>query len=244
MVLVDMVNKFFNNYMSLTEQKLAMDLNAEAIGFAGMDVYYVSRTGTKKDDILNEYSFSKFEHATQVEMYLKNFNSFEGDGILMEKFGIEIRDQIILSVSKKTFERDIIQNMSWMFRPREGDLIWVPVLNAAYEIRYVNNTTMFYQFGEVQTYELVCDLFEYAQELFTTGIAEIDDFYSKQYNTYEEFLLTDEDGNVITDEEGEEIAYDYDVENNDTGADNLEFEDKGDDILDWTEKNPWGVIDL
>ena len=40
-------------------------------------------------------------------MYLKSMEGFEGDGQFLSKFGLEIRDQIVLTVARKRFDQVI-----------------------------------------------------------------------------------------------------------------------------------------
>lgn len=240
-----MSNPFFNQFTDFNEQKLIQELSDEAIAIYSHDVYYLPRTGINLDTVLNEYEYSEFNDACQVEMYINTISGFEGDGVLLSKFGMEIRDQVILTVSVNTFSRDVM-NFTTLTRPREGDLIWIPFLQALYEIRYVENTHNFFQFGSIQSFQLVTELFEFSQEVFNTGIAEIDEKYGEEYgkrNILDEFNITDEDGNILTDELDNHLVYDeYDVSAKDPGSDNFEIESEGDELIDWSERNPFGEI--
>jgi hypothetical protein len=117
-----------------------------------------------------------------VEMYIANTEGFEGEGNLLSKFGLEIRDQATFIVSRKRFSElvDIQDNALCEDRPREGDLIYLPLSNSLFQIKFVEHEKPFYQINNLPTYELQCELFEYSHEDFSTGIEAIDDF--QMYN--------------------------------------------------------------
>ena len=55
-------------------------------------------------------------------MYIENTDGFEGEGDLLSKFGVEIRDQATFIISVRTWERFISldENLASSFRPNEG----------------------------------------------------------------------------------------------------------------------------
>ena len=58
--------------------------------------------------LVNTYQeLSKFDEAINVEMYIKNVEGFEGEGDLLSRFGLEIRDQITFTVARKRFDQAI-----------------------------------------------------------------------------------------------------------------------------------------
>ena len=61
------------------------------------------------------------------------------------------------------------------FRPREGDLIYLPMSESMFEIRRVETETPFYQLKDLPTFRLQCELFEYSGEDFDTGVDTIQD---------------------------------------------------------------------
>jgi hypothetical protein len=111
-------------------------------------------------------------------MYIANTQGFEGEGTLLSKFGLEIRDQATFVVSRKRFSElvEIEGNDLCEDRPREGDLIFLPLSNSLFQIKFVEHESPFYQINNLPTYELQCELFEYSHEDFNTGIEAIDDF--------------------------------------------------------------------
>lgn len=108
-----------------------------------------------------------------MEMYIKSYDGFKGDGNFMSKFGIEIRDQVIFSMSQRIFD-DEVGVITTQPRPNEGDLIYFPLNKKCFQIKYVEKFEMFYPLGKLYTWEVTCELFEYSNERISTGIPEID----------------------------------------------------------------------
>ena len=168
-------NVFFNHAVQ-TEQHLYEDLVVEALRMYGHNVFYLPREIIEEDTILNEDVQSKFGDSYQVEMYIENTDGFEGEGDLMSKFGVQIRDQATFIISLRTWERFISldDNLATSFRPNEGDLIYFPLSGSMFEIKFVEHEDPFYQVGKLFVFKLKCELFEYSQEDFDTGIGDID----------------------------------------------------------------------
>ena len=168
-------NVFFNHAVQ-TEQHLYEDLVVEALRMYGHNVFYLPRQIIEEDSILNEDVQSKFGDSYQVEMYIENTDGFEGEGDLMSKFGVQIRDQATFIISLRTWERfvSLDSNLATSFRPNEGDLIYFPLSGSMFEIKFVEHEDPFYQVGKLFVFKLKCELFEYSQEDFDTGIGDID----------------------------------------------------------------------
>lgn len=171
------VSHYFNNYsgVATNEQRLMDDVIVESIKIMGHDCWYVPREGfNPTDPIYGENPQSKFERAYHMEMYLANVEGYEGDGDFFSKFGLEIRDTSNFVCSRRTFERYVPSSIA--IRPREGDLIFVPVLQKLFEIKFVEEELMFFSLGNRQPYiyEMRCELFRYSQESINTGVDEID----------------------------------------------------------------------
>jgi len=168
-------NVFFNHAVQ-TEQHLYEDLVVEALRMYGHNVFYLPREIIEEDSILNEDVQSKFGDSYQVEMYIENTDGFEGEGDLMSKFGLQIRDQATFIISLRTWERfvSLDENLATSFRPNEGDLIYFPLSGSMFEIKFVEHEDPFYQVGKLFVFKLRCELFEYGQEDFDTGIGDID----------------------------------------------------------------------
>ena len=168
-------NVFFNHAVS-TEQQLYEDLVVESLRLYGHEVFYLPREVVEEDTILNEDVQSKYGDAYSVEMYIENTDGFEGEGDLMSKFGIQVRDQATFVISLRSWERFISldSNLATSFRPNEGDLIYFPLSGSMFEIKFVEHEDPFYQVGKLFVFKMTCELFEYSQEDFDTGIGDID----------------------------------------------------------------------
>jgi hypothetical protein len=212
-------NFYFNNFTNSGEQNLIEDLIIESIRIYGHDVWYIPRTLGAKDELLNEDDLSTFDAAYMVEMYIKNVEGFEGDGDFLSKFGLQIRDSITFTIAMRKFNSEVgLYNEE--VRPNEGDLIYFPLNNKIFEVQHVEHEAIFYQMGSLQTYDLRCELFEYSQERFNTGVLEIDTLFNR-------YILTTNSA----------IA---NVESVDLLADNFTIETIADSIIDFTEANPFG----
>jgi hypothetical protein len=184
-------NFYFNNFPAnqiTSEQLLVEDLVIEALKIYGMDVYYLPRTTRDQVDYLfGEDTLKEYRTAHPIEMYLENVSGMEGEQDFISKFGLEIRDEATLLVSRLRFRYAV----NGYTRPREGDLIFVPLLNNFFEITFVEHEdqqTMFYTLGRgrggnVYVYALKMKQFVFSSEIIDTGIKEIDsqirDYYPK-----------------------------------------------------------------
>lgn len=176
-------NLYFNNFSNSPEQRLIEDLMIETIKINGVDVYYIPNVNEEKRDLLyGEDPLKKFDAAFPVEMYIVNVDGYEGEREFFSKFGLEIRNNMSVIMSKRSFSRWVPQTY---IRPREGDLIYVPFLSQngeMYEIRYVNYSEAFYVLGNKYPYfyKLELEKFKYSQETIDVGIPEIDDIVSQE----------------------------------------------------------------
>lgn len=201
-------NQYFrSNYFATDQdQKLAESLITEMIYNYGLDVKYLPRDFVDFDKIYGEDDSSLFDDVYSIEMYVKNVNGFQGDGNFLSKFGIEIRDEITFSVSRRRFTEEVLAHESSMNRPREGDLIAVPSIidkrKRLFEITYVNQEEVFYQLGSLYTWELRCKTFEFAGEDFNTGETDIDKI--EDFKIHLEVILGS--GNGFDFEVGEQIS--------------------------------------
>jgi len=261
------------------------DLTIEAIKIYGHNVKYLPRTKVKEDNLFGEDILSTFNEAIDVEMYIKNVEGFEGEGDLLSRFGLEIRDQITFTVARKRFDQAITSPkmmtevgynlifesgdnntpsrqyltgsqdtesmmlegddyLNQINRPQEGDLIYFPMVGKIFEIKFVEHEQIFYQTGRLQTYDVRCELFEYSSQRIDTGDNNIDTIettYSLDTLVYQ-FTLEDESG-VVNLEEGGTLLQEYRIENTDASANNEFFQTQADNILDFSEINPFGEID-
>ena len=165
-------NVFFNHAVN-TEQHLYEDLVVESLRMYGHETFYLPREIVEEDTILGEDVQSSFGDAYSVEMYLENTEAFEGEGDLMSKFGVQVRDQATFVLSLRTWERFISldSNLATSLRPNEGDLIYFPLSGSMFEIKFVEHENPFYQVGKLFVFKMQCELFEYSGEDFDTGMA-------------------------------------------------------------------------
>ena len=164
-------NVYFNGNVK-SEQDLYEDLTIEALQIYGQDIVYIPRQEITKDEILNE-SYSRFSDSYVVEMYLENVDGFEGDGDLLSKFGLEIRDTANFIVSKRRWEKQV-NKWTNTNRPMEGDLLYLPMSGSIFEIKFVEHEKPFYQLQNIPVYQLQAELFEYTDEDLDVGIDAID----------------------------------------------------------------------
>lgn len=166
-----------------SEQQLVQDLVDEQIKLFGMDVYYVPKR-MLIDRSLNDVILNEFKEAAMVEMMLINVEGFGGSGaIAMSKFGLRLSDEVVFAVSKRRFHDDVSVRLTLTVqdRPNEGDLLYVPMTNNTYEIKFVEREVPFYQLGKNYIFSLTCELLENANNLFDTGIQEIDNYTQESH---------------------------------------------------------------
>lgn len=158
------------------EQDLVGSLVTEQIKMFGKDVYYIPRTLVNRDSVFEEDSLSAFNGAYLIEAYIEDATGFRGDGDMFSKFGVRIADQVTFIISRERFTAAVDDNAQLIVegRPNEGDLIHLPMANKTFEIQFVEHEVPFYQLGKVHVWGLRCELFEYSDEDFNTGVAEID----------------------------------------------------------------------
>ena len=168
-------SSYFRTFDAKNDQELLHSLVTESIQVTGYDVNYIPRTLVNEDTILGEDSISEYKDAYSVEMYIKSVDGFEGEGDLVSKFGLEVRDQIIFSMSRRAWE-----GLDIGVRPKEGDLIYFGLTSKLFQILFVEHETPFYQAGALPTFDLTCELFTYSDEAMDTGVDEIDVVEQKQ----------------------------------------------------------------
>ena len=165
---------------SASEQRLVQDIINEQLKIYGQDVIYLPRKMINQDAILNEAIATEFDDSFRMEAYLANYEGFAGNGDILSKFGVQSTDQITLIISKERYEDFISPFLSdsrilVSSRPQEGDLIYLPLDNTIFEIKYVEAKKPFYQLNKLFVYQLSCEVFDAAQdELVDTGIEEVD----------------------------------------------------------------------
>jgi len=179
-------NLYFNNFNSSPEQRLVEDLMIETIKINGVDCYYIPNINEAARDLLyGEDPLKKFTAAYPLELYITNVDGYEGEREFFSKFGLEIRNNMSVIISRRSFARWVPQTYH---RPREGDLIYIPFFaqtGEMYEIKYVNFSEAFYVLGNKYPYfyKLELEKFKYSQETIDVGIPIIDELvYQDAYS--------------------------------------------------------------
>jgi len=174
------LNHYFNNYNArYNEQRLVEDLIVESIKIMGTDSFYLPNDNdSARDLIYGEDPLKTFTSAYPIEIYPNNVTDYGGQGEFFSKFGLEIRNTLSVMMSKRTFLQRV-SNGTTIIRPREGDLIYIPVLNGVgelYEIKFVNQNKDMMMLGRQVPYfyEIELEKFKYSHEEISTGIPDID----------------------------------------------------------------------
>lgn len=292
-------NFYFNNFPQhqiTSEQLLVEDLVIEAMQIHGMDVFYLPRsTRDEVDYLYGEDTLKEYRNAYSIEMYLENVTGMDGEGDFISKFGLEVRDEITLLVSRRRFGYTVPQK-----RPNEGDLIYIPLIRNFFEVTFVeheNDQAMFYTLGRgrggnLYVYALKLKQFVFSEEIISTGVQEIDKEAESSYKRIRLPLANTGTGSYVPGEivyqgtslansTAQAIVYSYTPHSeltvirvigqftssanaigNTSGAlrtpvtvdeldsvgnnvfeditDNKRIEQEADDILDFTETNPFG----
>ena len=236
----------------------------EGLKIYGHDVYYLPRTLVNRDLILGEDTSSKFDDSYMIEMYFETTEGFAGQRELINKFGLEIREDTTFVIAKRSWQNQVENPATQIVegRPNEGDIIYFPLMNSFFEIQFVEDQEPFFQLGNLPVYKLRVTRWEYSSEELNTGIAEIDD-KETQYSLnllLNKFTLENESGSLQLEQDqssgqpnfflNEEATTTTTVATQSTYAQNLDLDteagfDTGsvtDDILDFTETNPFGEI--
>ena len=165
---------------SQSEQRLVQDLINEQLKIYGIDVTYIPRKYVNTQSIIEEVQSSKFDDNFVLEAYVNSYDGYSGAGDVLTKFGMSLRDEVELTISKERFEDFISPFMSastdieLSSRPKEGDLVFFPLGQRLFEVKFVEHEEPFYQLGKNYVYKLKCELFEYENEVIDTSIDAID----------------------------------------------------------------------
>ena len=241
-----------------SEQRLYEDLIIEQLKIYGQDVYYLPRKIANKDTIFGEDPASTFNDSYIIEMYVDNTDGYMGEQEIIKKFGLELRDDIKFTVSKLRWETLVGNNADLVAdRPQEGDIVYFPNTKAFFEIQFVEHEQPFYQQSTLPVYKLSCTKWEYSSETVSTGVSGIDTTatdISTDTMAFQ-FSLENETGAFVI--ESSIGAIDYLINESFTMATQQPV-DQGkafetaagtntsstaDDILDFSERNPFGEVD-
>ena len=175
-----MLNPYFQQG-ARSEQNLVQDLINEQLRMYGVEIYYLPRKYMTENTVIREVIESKFDDAYPLEAYIDNYDGYAENPVLLSKFGIEAQNEITLVVSRERWETYIQplmeneSNVKLTSRPKEGDIVYFPLGDRLFEIKYVEHEKPFYQLQKNYTYTLRCELFRYEDEVIDTGVEEIDD---------------------------------------------------------------------
>jgi hypothetical protein len=175
-----MLNPFFLQG-SASEKNLMQDLINESIQIYGVEVHYLPRKYITEKTVLREVIESVFDNAYPIEAYISSYDGYGDNPTILSKFGIQNLNELTLEISRERFETYIspliknLSNIKLSNRPKEGDLIYFPLGDRLFEIKYVEHEKPFYQLQGKYTYQLTCELFQYEDEVIDTGVGEIDD---------------------------------------------------------------------
>jgi len=259
------VNHYFQNGNGIgntNEKRLYEDLIIEGLKIYGQDVYYLPRTLVNRDLILGEDTLSKFDDSYLIEMYMETTEGFAGQQEIINKFGLEIREDTTFMLAKRRWQ-DVVDSVHTLIkdgRPNEGDIIYMPLMNSFFEIQFVEDQEPFFQLGNLPVYKLRTTRWEYSSERLNTGITDIDsaeDQYSLDQLQHQ-VSLEDDSGALLlendsaTGDSNYMLLETYNIQTQaNTYADNLDLDSEAgfdtastaDDILDFTERNPFGDVD-
>lgn len=229
-----------------SEQNLMEDLIIECLKIYGFDVYYLPRQSVNPDLVLTEDPLNKFTNSYPLEMYLSNTSGFEGEGDLLTKFGVEIRDTATFIVARRRWEEVIARsgNAQLSTRPAEGDLLYFPLTKAFFEIRRVEAKDPFFQLGKFYVFKLECELYQYSGEAIETGTDDIDNAAANKTFDIGGFELLLEDSSKMLLEyyaTSKVVLESYNLQTIDPLSQNNTFTDES-DILDFSERNPFGEV--
>lgn len=243
-----MVNFYFQNGVPMgrgSEQRLHEDLILECLKIYGFQTYYLTREEVNRDMILNEDPLNKFENAYPIEMYLDSISGFEGEGQLLTKFGLEMRDSATFIVSKRRWDELVGRRgkSALSTRPSEGDVVYFPLTKSFFEIRKVHDKNPFFQIGRLYVFRLECELMQYSSEDVNTGFEDIDNIaaaFSLDVNNHN--LILNNGGRMLLNTESPSglILNSYDLKKIDNSAQNDDFTREALDVLDFSESNPFG----
>jgi len=131
-------------------------------------------------------------------------------------------------------------------RPLEGDLIFFPMVDKLFEIKFVEHESIFYQTGRLQTYDLRCELFDYSSEQIDTGFSEIDSIETENTLDVLQYQFDLEAGNAdgkLKSEDGGSVIQEFTISTTDAQANNSFFTTQAASIIDFSEANPFSEID-
>jgi hypothetical protein len=208
----------------------------------GIDCLYLPRTTGAIDPLFDEAPASSFNVAIPLEMYINDYEGFEGQGDMLSKFGLNVADKLTLSVSRRRFAEDIGVKYN-LIRPHEGDLVYFPFTKGIFEIKFVEHERSFYQTGSLQYFELQLEKFNYNSEQFSTGIPELDSIQQNYSVADSNFEYLTENGYGLVTENGYDLVKEvFALDKIDPTTQNEDFVNLADTFVDFSITNPCGDV--
>lgn len=237
-------NHLFPGRGSVGEVNLYEDLINESIKMYGQEYYYIPRVLVSPDKILGEDRLSKFKGAYKFVGYLEEIDSFGGAGGFLQKFGYMVEETGTITVARREWAKAVGQYGATILpnRPCEGDLVWFPLTDALFEIKYVDHQSQmsFYQLGKLYTYKLKVELFTYSSEKMDTGIDEVDNYALDATFDLLEQKIDTETGLPVVDEYGSEFTQERPADKKTQTFDKTEpIKSDAESILNDIEQNPF-----
>ena len=190
----------FTHHSSTTEQGMVQNLVTEAIQIAGFDINYLPRTSNNIDTLFDDAEKNSFTTSYTIEMYFgqDTINGMGGTGDIAGRFGLEIQDTCQLVCSVQRFTDVVTAGDATITKPREGDLIYLPLSSQLYEITFTEDMVPFFQLGKNYVWQMECSLFRYAQDTMDTGITAVDAIATETDNfTQSTDIESDADGGIV-----------------------------------------------
>ena len=172
------VNQNINTTTITQEQDLIGNLVIESIQMHGQDFIYIPRSIVKEDTIFNEDTLSSFTETHTIEMHIESADGFEGEGDMLTRFGLEVRDQMTTMVSISRF-----QTVTTKDRPLVGDLMYFPLADKVFQIKFVEDEVPFFQLGKMHVFQLTLEQWAWSYETVNTGVTEIDNNFTSTPTT-------------------------------------------------------------
>ena len=172
------VNQYINTTTFTQEQDLIGNLVIESIQMHGQDFIYIPRSIVKEDTIFNEDTLSSFTETHTIEMHIESADGFEGEGDMLTRFGLEVRDQMTTMVSISRF-----QTVTTKDRPLVGDLMYFPLADKVSQIKFVEDEVPFFQLGKMHVFQLTLEQWAWSYETVNTGVTEIDNNFTSTPTT-------------------------------------------------------------